>query len=84
MSSFNDPDPVILTGTWVVPPYCHFDGINTCHDSPLSRQIVQSISFDKVLKRVDSQQLANQITCDNLEMKMNDITAVCLQGSAGV
>lgn len=30
-----------------------------------------------VLRRVDSQQLANQITCDNLEMKTNDILPVC-------
>ena len=84
MSSLNEQDPVILTGTSVVPPYCHFDSVNACHHSPLSRQIVQSISSDKVLRRVDSRQLANQITCDNLKMKMNDITAVCLQGSAGV
>lgn len=47
--------------------------VNVCHCSLLSRRIGQRIWSDNVLRRADSQQLANQITCDNLKMKINDI-----------
>lgn len=50
----------------------------------LSRMIELCIPFDNVSTGAYSQLLANHITCDNLQMKINYISTVCVLGFGGV